>query len=166
MAGEYGAPEVLLEKALLALGENEITVLARSRQWQSRAWPDPDAPDYRNAVCLVETKLTPASLMATLHRIERAFGRVRDVANAPRTLDLDLIAHGRVVQFGEPVLPHPRGPPLRHGAAGGIAAGLVSSADGRNRRCSGRDGRRGTGGYPDCSGLALQSIAARAHSAG
>ncbi len=142
MAGEYGAPEVLLEKALLALGENEMTVLARSRQWRSRAWPDLDAPDYRNAVCLVETKLTPASLMATLHRIERAFGRVRDVANAPRTLDLDLIAYGRVVQSGEPVLPHPRAadrrfvmgplaellPAWRHPLTGETAAALAETA--------------------------------------
>ncbi|MDP9102487.1 MAG: 2-amino-4-hydroxy-6-hydroxymethyldihydropteridine diphosphokinase [Pseudomonadota bacterium] len=132
----------MLEKALLALGENEMTVLARSRQWRSRAWPDPDAPDYRNAVCLVETKLTPASLMATLHRIERAFGRVRDVANAPRTLDLDLIAYGRVVQSGEPVLPHPRAadrrfvmgplaellPAWRHPLTGETAAALAETA--------------------------------------
>ena len=30
------------------------------------------------------------------------------MSNTPRTLDLDLIAYGRKIQDGPPVLPHPR----------------------------------------------------------
>ena len=108
MAGDWGSPDELLERAIRALGENGITVTARSRLWRSAAWPDPGAAEYRNAVVLVETKMTPASLMAKLHEIERAFGRKRGEPNAPRTLDLDLIAYGRRVSPGSPVLPHPR----------------------------------------------------------
>ena len=108
MAGDWGSPDELLERAIRALGENGITVTARSRLWRSAAWPDPGAAEYRNAVVLVETKLTPASLMAKLHEIEHAFGRRRGEPNAPRTLDLDLIAYGRRVSPGSPVLPHPR----------------------------------------------------------
>jgi len=108
MAGDWGSPDELLERAIRALGENGITVTARSRLWRSAAWPDPGAAEYRNAVVLVETKMTPASLMAKLHEIERTFGRERGEPNAPRTLDLDLIAYGRRVSPGSPVLPHPR----------------------------------------------------------
>jgi len=108
MAGDWGSPDELLERAIRALGENGITVTARSRLWRSAAWPDPGAAEYRNAVVLVETKMTPASLMAKLHEIERTFGRARGEPNAPRTLDLDLIAYGRRVSPGSPVLPHPR----------------------------------------------------------
>jgi 2-amino-4-hydroxy-6-hydroxymethyldihydropteridine diphosphokinase len=43
-----------------------------------------------------------------LHRIEEQFGRARGEANAPRTLDLDLVAHGRAVLDGDLVVPHPR----------------------------------------------------------
>lgn len=142
MAGEYGAPDVLLEQAILALGENEMTVVARSRQWRSRSWPDPSAPDYRNVVCLVETKLTPASLMAALEKVERDFGRVRTLANAPRTLDLDLIAYGRLICGGQLVLPHPRAaerlfvmgplaellPFWRHPISGETASALAGAA--------------------------------------
>ena len=47
--------------------------------------------------------------MATLGRIEDAFGRRRSVRNAPRTLDLDLIAYGRLSGDLEGlILPHPR----------------------------------------------------------
>ena len=108
MAGDWGSPGELLEAAIRALGENGITVTGRSRLWRSAAWPDPGAAEYRNAIVLVETKLTPASLMAKLHAVERAFGRERGAPNAPRTLDLDLIAYGRRVSAGPPVLPHPR----------------------------------------------------------
>lgn len=108
MAGDCGSPADLLERAILAFGENGITVTARSRLWRSEAWPDPGAAEYRNAVVLVETKMRPASLMDKLHEIERAFGRERGEPNAPRTLDLDLIAYGRRVSAGPPVLPHPR----------------------------------------------------------
>ena len=108
MAGEFGSSDEMLERAILALNNNDITVTGRSCLWRSDAWPDPNGPEYRNAVVLVETKLTPASLMAALHAIERAFGRERGRPNAPRTLDLDLIAYGRRVEAGPPVLPHPR----------------------------------------------------------
>ncbi|MDB5479696.1 MAG: 2-amino-4-hydroxy-6-hydroxymethyldihydropteridine pyrophosphokinae [Caulobacteraceae bacterium] len=47
--------------------------------------------------------------MDALLRVEAAFGRRRGVPNDPRTLDLDLIAHGRTI-LDEPglTLPHPR----------------------------------------------------------
>ncbi len=47
--------------------------------------------------------------MRQLLALEAAFGRRRSAPNAPRTLDLDLIAYGRQV-LDEPglVVPHPR----------------------------------------------------------
>jgi DNA-directed RNA polymerase subunit omega len=108
MAGEHGSPDQILEQAFEALSGNDVKILARSRLWRSRAWPDPTGPEYRNAVCLVETGLTPAALMGRLHEIELSFGRRRSGPNAPRTLDLDLIAYGRTLLRGGPTLPHPR----------------------------------------------------------
>ena len=48
--------------------------------------------------------------MGTLTQIEIIFGRRRTYRNAPRTLDLDLIAYGREVRRGgtDLILPHPR----------------------------------------------------------
>jgi dihydroneopterin aldolase/2-amino-4-hydroxy-6-hydroxymethyldihydropteridine diphosphokinase len=75
----------------------------------------PDQPAYLNAVVTGTTHLAPATLLASLHDIEREHGRTREVHWGPRTLDLDLI------QYGDPVfdtdvrmasphltLPHPR----------------------------------------------------------
>ena len=80
-----------------------------SRWWSSEAWPDPSEPGYLNGVALVETDLSPPETMRALLQIEAGFGRRRAAANAPRTLDLDLIAHGRTRLEGpDLVLPHPR----------------------------------------------------------
>ncbi len=58
---------------------------------------------------IVRTELGPHELMAALGRIEEAFGRQRTRLNAPRTLDLDLIAYGRMSgDLDGLILPHPR----------------------------------------------------------
>lgn len=104
----YTSREALLEAALAALPDVGLTLTTRSTWWTSAAWPDPAGPEYLNGVAIVATDLSPAETLAALHKIEERFGRVRGEANAPRTLDLDLIAHGRTVLDGDLVLPHPR----------------------------------------------------------
>lgn len=109
LAGAYGSCEALLDAALACFPSRGLTVTARSGWWRSAAWPDPSAPPFTNGVALVETVLTPAETLTALHAIERAFGRERQEANAARTLDLDLIAHGRQVLDTPGLrLPHPR----------------------------------------------------------
>ena len=109
LAGGHASCEALLDAALAALAAHGLTLTSRSGWWCSAAWPDPTAPAYLNGVALIETALTPRETLETLHAIERQFGRERGEINAARTLDLDLIAFGRLV-IDEPGLrlPHPR----------------------------------------------------------
>jgi len=143
LAGAHGSCEALLEAALATFPAHGLTVTARSGWWRSAAWPDPTAPAYVNGVALVETALTPGETLAALHSIERAFGRERHEPNAARTLDLDLIAFGRLV-IDEPGLrlPHPRAherlfvmgplaeiaPGWRHPVLGTVVADLAGRA--------------------------------------
>lgn len=109
LPGAYASCEALLDAAVDRLAQGGMAVVARSAWWRSAAWPDPSAPDFLNGVVLVETDLPPAVVLDRLHRLEASFGRERTVRNAPRTLDLDLIAHGRNVLGREGLtLPHPR----------------------------------------------------------
>ena len=109
MPGTFSDVRSLLDEALTRFAPQGLTVLARSRWWRSAAWPDPGGPAYLNGVVLVETALAPTEILARLLAIERDFGRRRGEANAPRTLDLDLIAHGRLVlDTADLILPHPR----------------------------------------------------------
>ena len=65
--------------------------------------------DYVNAVVAIETNLPAPILMLHLQQIERAAGRERPYANAPRTLDLDLLLYGNGrVDLPHLTVPHPR----------------------------------------------------------
>lgn len=108
LSGAYTSREALLEAALAALPDEGIELVTRSTWWASAAWPDPSGPEYRNGVAIVRTDLPPAETLAALHRIEERFGRARSEANAARTLDLDLVAHGRTVLEDDVWIPHPR----------------------------------------------------------
>lgn len=50
-----------------------------------------DQPNFLNAVVLLETTLEPLDLLAGTAAIEQAHGRERSFANAPRTLDIDIL---------------------------------------------------------------------------
>lgn len=107
--GVWASPREVLEAALARMRPEGIDIVQRSSWWRSQAWPDASDPPFLNGVVIVRTLLDPHALMAALGRIEEAFGRVRTVQNAPRTLDLDLIAYGR--EQGDCaglILPHPR----------------------------------------------------------
>lgn len=106
--GPYPTCEALLEAAITGLSEVGIKVLERSSWWGSVAWPDPSEPAYTNAVALVETAWNPTDMLNAMHSLERRFGRHVGVPNSARTLDLDLIAYGRVIREADPIVPHPR----------------------------------------------------------
>jgi 2-amino-4-hydroxy-6-hydroxymethyldihydropteridine diphosphokinase len=143
LPGAYPSVALALEAAAARLSEAGFEVLAVSRWWRSKAWPDPGDPPFLNGVALARTTLAPQEALSALHRIEAAFGRDRAQPNAPRTLDLDLIALGRTVLEGPPiVLPHPRAaerlfvmgplaelaPGWRHPVSGKTAEKLASMA--------------------------------------
>jgi 2-amino-4-hydroxy-6-hydroxymethyldihydropteridine diphosphokinase len=109
LEGGFGSSNALLTAALEGFAPAGLKVVGLSSWWRSASWPDPTMPDYLNAVAVVETRLAPVEVMRALHDLEARFGRIRAAANAPRTLDLDLIAHGRtVLTEGDLILPHPR----------------------------------------------------------
>jgi 2-amino-4-hydroxy-6-hydroxymethyldihydropteridine diphosphokinase len=70
---------------------------------------DSSGPDYINAVVAVDTGLTATELLQAMQQIELQAGRERPYRNAPRTLDLDLLMYGELVQEDAALtLPHPR----------------------------------------------------------
>jgi 2-amino-4-hydroxy-6-hydroxymethyldihydropteridine diphosphokinase len=66
-------------------------------------------PAYLNAVGIGESTLPARALLDALLAIEQRAGRTRPYANAPRTLDLDLILVGELTLAEEGLaVPHPR----------------------------------------------------------
>ena len=107
---EHGAPRDTVAAAIRALQAAGLVLRARSPLYESEPIPASDQPWYVNAVIEVDSELASSELLRLLHSVENAFGRVRSVPNAPRTLDLDLLDCRGEVRNGPtpPILPHPR----------------------------------------------------------
>ena len=114
----------------------------RSRWFSSAPVPPSGQPRFINGVVRLESNLAPAQLLAVLHGMEAARGRVRGVPDAARTLDLDIIdMDGLVRDAPDPVLPHPRahlrafvllplrdvGPDWVHPRSGASIASLIAA---------------------------------------
>ena len=103
-------PEAQVRRGFEEIGALPATrLLARSSLYRTAPVGYADQPDFVNACALVETSLAPRALLDGLLEIERRHGRVRAIANGPRTLDLDIILYGdRVIDEPGLQVPHPR----------------------------------------------------------
>jgi len=64
--------------------------------------------DFYNSLIIVKTCLKPKALLRYILHKEKEFGRRRSFANAPRTLDIDMIFYENVkMKSRELILPHP-----------------------------------------------------------
>jgi 2-amino-4-hydroxy-6-hydroxymethyldihydropteridine diphosphokinase len=110
LGANLGEPQVQVRQALGALDAIPHTRVVRSSSlYRSEPVGHPDQPQFVNAVAQLETDLPAERLLAELQAIETRHGRVRSFANAPRTLDLDLLLFGKAVIDTEKLkVPHPR----------------------------------------------------------
>ncbi|MFC1672841.1 2-amino-4-hydroxy-6-hydroxymethyldihydropteridine diphosphokinase [Pseudomonadota bacterium] len=105
----FGAPVETCRAALDAIAALDgVNVVASSRWFESAPVPISDQPWYVNGAVRIETDLPALKLLAALHTIEDDFGRVRAERNAPRVLDLDLLAYNAEVIADGAHVPHPR----------------------------------------------------------
>jgi len=109
LGGNLDAPRETLDRALETLAAlADVTHVVSSRFFRT-APIDAQGPDFCNAVARLTTHHDPRTLLKHLLDIELRFGRTRPHHNAPRTLDLDLIAFDQTVLVTPDLtLPHPR----------------------------------------------------------
>ena len=89
------------------------TPVAASSVYRSTPVGGVEQAAFINALAAFETENSGSEILNTLHQVENAHARTREVRWGPRTLDLDVIA---LWEDGEPVistdsvltLPHPR----------------------------------------------------------
>ncbi|WP_297431631.1 2-amino-4-hydroxy-6-hydroxymethyldihydropteridine diphosphokinase [Sulfurimonas sp.] len=63
--------------------------------------------DFFNSIIVLKTSMQPKEFLAYLMRLEKKFRRKRSFANAPRTLDLDIIFfENRVIKTEKLTIPH------------------------------------------------------------
>ena len=88
-----------LDAALARLSRVLGRGLRASRPWVSPAWPPGlGGPDFVNAVATIPARRPPEAVLARLHAVEAAMGRVRRARWGVRPVDLDLVAQGAAVR--------------------------------------------------------------------
>ncbi len=109
LGANIGAPEAQLRNALGALATlPESRLVRHSSLYRSPPWGVEAQPAFLNAVAELVTTLAPLRLLDGLLRIERDAGRERGERWGPRTLDLDLLLFGDLVQRSSGLtVPHP-----------------------------------------------------------
>lgn len=108
LGANIGNPREQMDIAIALLRES-LEVTAVSSYFTTAPVGGPEQPDYLNAVCIAESELPAAELLALLHGIEKSLGRERIEHWGPRTIDLDLIQYGSILSYAEELtLPHPR----------------------------------------------------------
>jgi len=103
-------PRRQIQSALAELdGMPHTRVVRQSSLYRTAPIGHAGQPDFVNAVAQLETGLPAERLLAELQDIEMRHGRERSFANAPRTLDLDILLFGDLVLKSPTLtLPHPR----------------------------------------------------------
>ncbi len=100
-----------LERAIQALEQQHIHVIARSSVYETEPRDVMGQAWFLNAVVECETHCFPLQLLGTLQNIENQLGRVRSnaVRRGPRTIDIDILLFGNVVMNTPRLaIPHPR----------------------------------------------------------
>jgi len=96
--------------AVRGMMEAAMVVTRASSIYETGAVSEVAQPPFLNMVVEVGNPLpAPEQVMARLLRIEYALGRIRDIKDGPRTIDLDLLLYGDLKSDTEFLrLPHPR----------------------------------------------------------
>ncbi|UDY23847.1 2-amino-4-hydroxy-6-hydroxymethyldihydropteridine diphosphokinase [Nocardioides sp. Kera G14] len=113
LGSNLGDREANLQGAVAQLADTpDVWITGVSPVYETAPLESPEgSADYLNAVVLVDTTLTPHTLLERALAIEEAFDRQRTpgAVNEPRTIDVDLITVGdKVSDEPDLRLPHPR----------------------------------------------------------
>jgi 2-amino-4-hydroxy-6-hydroxymethyldihydropteridine diphosphokinase len=95
--------------AVRGMMEASMCVTRLSSVYETEPISEVEQPSFLNMVAEIGNPLpTPQQMMARLLRIEFALGRIRDLKDGPRTIDLDLLMYGELTSDTEFLrLPHP-----------------------------------------------------------
>lgn len=102
-------PVIQLRTASILIRRLIGPIVRSSSLYKSEPWGFTDQPWFLNQVIEIRTAKQPHRILRLLLHIELSMGRIRDLVNGPRRIDLDLLFCGNSV-LSEKMLeiPHPR----------------------------------------------------------
>lgn len=103
-----GNREKNLQTALLELGKN-CKIIKKSSIYETEPVGFKDQDDFLNMVIEAETELQPTELIINLQEIEHRMGRVKEILDGPRIIDLDILFYdSQLIDTPNLKIPHPR----------------------------------------------------------
>ena len=107
LGANLGDPVLQLARAVEAI-RGFVSDVRASSVYRTEPVGHREQPDFYNQVVRGVTTLEPEALLDRILAVEREMGRERTFRNAPRVIDIDLLAYGGVVTDGPRLtLPHP-----------------------------------------------------------
>jgi 2-amino-4-hydroxy-6-hydroxymethyldihydropteridine diphosphokinase len=89
--------------------DTDVHVMDCSPFYETAPVGGPPQGAFLNGAVLLLTALDATDLLIKLHAIEAGLGRVRDVPNGPRTVDLDILwIEGETIRTDRLTVPHAR----------------------------------------------------------
>lgn len=96
LGSNMGDRKTYLLEAIHYIGQMRGTQLIQvSSFYETKAWGNTDQADFLNAVCSIETLLSPEDLLLACQKIEKDLDRIRKEHWGPRTIDIDILLYGQ-----------------------------------------------------------------------
>lgn len=111
LGSNLGERQNNIEAAISFLKEEpQVKVLRVSSIIETEPEENTEQPKFLNAVCEIETNLSPIDLLVKLKRIETRQGRPKEYErNSPRVIDLDILIFDDLLLKGKTlIIPHPK----------------------------------------------------------
>ena len=100
-----------ITKAINLLRNNKIKIKKISNFFETPSYPNKKNPKFINIIIEIEYSLKPEHLLKEIFMVERKMDRKRNLKNAPRTCDIDIIDYSQKNMLFTNIdlkIPHPR----------------------------------------------------------
>lgn len=86
----------------------KTTLIAQSSVIITKPMYVTEQPEFANQALIIETDLTPLTVLDIIRNIENELGRVRHLPYGPRTIDIDILYYGQeILNLPDLIIPHP-----------------------------------------------------------
>ena len=107
IGSNIGHRERNIEIALHLIGQ-KCLVTKRSSLYETEPIGYKEQNWFLNGAVGIQTSYNPLELHTTLQKIEKGMGRIKNVPNGPRIIDLDLLMYGDLILKSKDLeIPHP-----------------------------------------------------------
>ena len=109
LGSNLGDREAHLRRAIAELKGPELEITKVSPVYETAPQGFLNQGWFLNLVVEASTELFPVQLLKRCQRVERLLKRQRQIANGPRTIDIDVLLYGNaIIHSSELEVPHPR----------------------------------------------------------